>query len=182
MFLVDDEQAEVLEPDLFRQHRVGADDNIDRPVGQPGEERAGGDRLVDRIAGGKSAPLGSSAAQQAAAQPNVQAANGVAGLSQVLGGVNPATAAVTPVTGQVFTEIARGTEGDVEAALDAAHAAADSWGQTAPSARADVLLNIADRLEQNLEAIAVAEEHTDDSRPRATDRDVVRSTGSMARN
>lgn len=64
---------------------------------------------------------------------------------------------ITPVTGQVFTEIARGTEGDVEAALDAAHAAADSWGQTAPSARADVLLKIADRLEQNLEAIAVAE-------------------------
>lgn len=58
---------------------------------------------VDRIAGGKTQPLGSSAAQQAAAQPNVQVANGVAGLSQVLGGVDPATAAVTPVTGQAVT-------------------------------------------------------------------------------
>jgi aldehyde dehydrogenase len=63
----------------------------------------------------------------------------------------------TPVTGQVFCEIARSDASDVEKALDAAHAAAPAWGKTAPAGRARVLNLIADRMEQNLEAIAVAE-------------------------
>jgi aldehyde dehydrogenase len=64
---------------------------------------------------------------------------------------------ISPVTGKPFTEIARGTAEDVEAALDAAHAAADKWGRTSPTERADVLLKIADRLEANLESLAIAE-------------------------
>lgn len=64
---------------------------------------------------------------------------------------------ITPVTGQVFTEIARGTSEDIEAALDAAHAAAPAWGKTPAAARAQVLNKIADRLEENLEMLAVAE-------------------------
>ena len=36
----------------------------------------------------------------------------------------------TPVTGQTFTEIARGTAEDIELALDAAHGAAPAWGKT----------------------------------------------------
>ncbi|MUL48525.1 aldehyde dehydrogenase family protein [Mycobacterium sp. CBMA293] len=63
----------------------------------------------------------------------------------------------TPVTGQVFCEIARSDESDIEKALDAAHAAAPAWGKASPAARARVLNLIADRMEQNLEAIAVAE-------------------------
>ena len=63
----------------------------------------------------------------------------------------------TPVTGQVFTEIARGTADDVERALDAAHGAARAWGRTSPAERASILNRIADRMEENLEAIAVAE-------------------------
>jgi aldehyde dehydrogenase len=63
----------------------------------------------------------------------------------------------TPVTGQVFTEVARGTADDIEAALDAAHAAAPAWGRTAPAERANLLNKIADRMEQNLEKLAVAE-------------------------
>ena len=63
----------------------------------------------------------------------------------------------TPVTGEVFCEIARSDESDVEKALDAAHAAAPGWGKTSPADRARVLNLIADRMEQNLEAIAVAE-------------------------
>ncbi|MUL77283.1 aldehyde dehydrogenase [Mycolicibacterium sp. CBMA 226] len=63
----------------------------------------------------------------------------------------------TPVTGEVFIEIARSDESDIEKALDAAHAAAPAWGKTSPAARARVLNLIADRIEQNLEAIAVAE-------------------------
>ncbi|GCD48221.1 aldehyde dehydrogenase family protein [Streptomyces paromomycinus] len=63
----------------------------------------------------------------------------------------------TPVTGQPFTEIARGTAEDVERALDAAHAAAPAWGRTAPAERARVLNRIADRMEDNLQSLAVAE-------------------------
>jgi len=63
----------------------------------------------------------------------------------------------TPVNGQAFTEIARGTADDVERAIDAAEGAATAWGRTAPAERAGVLLAIADRMEQNLEKLAVAE-------------------------
>ena len=63
----------------------------------------------------------------------------------------------TPVTGQTFTEVARGTAEDVEAALDAAHAAAPAGGKTSVAERANILNKIADRIEQNLEALAVAE-------------------------
>jgi aldehyde dehydrogenase len=63
----------------------------------------------------------------------------------------------TPVTGQVFCEIARGTAGDIELALDAAHAAAPAWGRTSITDRANILNKIADRMEANLELLAVAE-------------------------
>jgi aldehyde dehydrogenase len=63
----------------------------------------------------------------------------------------------TPVTGQTFCEIARGTAEDIEAALDAAHAAAPAWGKTSAGDRANILNRIADRMEQNLEMLAVAE-------------------------
>ncbi|MBE9375334.1 aldehyde dehydrogenase family protein [Saccharopolyspora sp. HNM0983] len=63
----------------------------------------------------------------------------------------------TPVTGKTFTEIARGTADDVERALDAAEGAAPAWGRTPPAERAAVLLRIADRMEANLEKLAVAE-------------------------
>ncbi|MDQ6522978.1 aldehyde dehydrogenase family protein [Nocardioides sp. LHD-245] len=64
---------------------------------------------------------------------------------------------VSPVNGKAFTEIARGTAEDVEAALDAAHAAAPAWGRTSPAERATILNRIADRIEENLTALAVAE-------------------------
>ncbi|BDH59625.1 aldehyde dehydrogenase family protein [Tsukamurella sp. PLM1] len=63
----------------------------------------------------------------------------------------------SPVTGQVFCEVARSTAEDIELALDAAHAAAPAWGKTSATARANILNKIADRMEANLEAIAVAE-------------------------
>src|SRR5690242_20902306 len=63
----------------------------------------------------------------------------------------------TPVTGEAFTEIARGTADDVERALDAAHGAADAWGRTSVAERANILNKIADRMEANLEKLAVAE-------------------------
>ncbi|MCS3428634.1 aldehyde dehydrogenase [Leucobacter aridicollis] len=64
---------------------------------------------------------------------------------------------ITPVTGKAFCEIARGTAEDIEVALDAAHRAAPAWGKTSPAERAVILNKIADRMEANLEMIAVAE-------------------------
>ena len=46
---------------------------------------------------------------------------------------------------------------DIEKALDAAHAAADAWGKTSVQARSLILLQIADRIEQNLEMLAITE-------------------------
>ena len=63
----------------------------------------------------------------------------------------------TPVTGETFTEVARSTAEDVEKALDAAHAAAPAWGKTSATERANILNKMADRIEANLESIAIAE-------------------------
>ena len=64
---------------------------------------------------------------------------------------------ISPVTGEVFCEVARGTAEDVEAALDAAHAAAPGWARTPVAERARILNLVADRMEANLEKIALAE-------------------------
>jgi aldehyde dehydrogenase len=63
----------------------------------------------------------------------------------------------SPVTGKTFCEVARSTAEDIELALDAAHAAAPAWGRSSPGERASILNKIADRMEQNLEKLAVAE-------------------------
>jgi aldehyde dehydrogenase len=63
----------------------------------------------------------------------------------------------SPITGHTFCEVARGSAEDVERALDAAHGAAPAWGRTPAAERAGVLNRIADRMEANLEALAVAE-------------------------
>ncbi|WP_018229387.1 aldehyde dehydrogenase [Methyloversatilis universalis] len=64
---------------------------------------------------------------------------------------------ISPVTGKVFCQAARSQAADIELALDAAHKARDGWARTSPAARSAVLLKIADRLEANLELLAVAE-------------------------
>jgi aldehyde dehydrogenase len=64
---------------------------------------------------------------------------------------------VTPVTGEVFCEVARSTAEDIELALDAAHRAKEAWGKTSATERANILNKIADRIEENLEMLAVAE-------------------------
>ncbi len=64
---------------------------------------------------------------------------------------------VTPVTGKSFTSVPRSNAEDIEAALDAAHAAKGAWGRKSPTERSNVLLKIADRIEENLERLAYAE-------------------------
>ncbi|MDX8149828.1 aldehyde dehydrogenase family protein [Lentzea sp. BCCO 10_0061] len=64
---------------------------------------------------------------------------------------------VTPVTGEVFTEVARGTDADRARALHAASGAARAWGSTTARERATVLCEIADRIEEHATELAVAE-------------------------
>ena len=63
----------------------------------------------------------------------------------------------TPLTGLAIGEIARSDAADIDAALDAAHKARDAWGQTAPAERANILMKIAQRMEDNAELLATAE-------------------------
>ncbi|MGO9078532.1 MAG: aldehyde dehydrogenase [Streptosporangiaceae bacterium] len=63
----------------------------------------------------------------------------------------------SPVDGQTFCDVARSSAADIELALDAAHAAAGKWGRTSVTERANILNKIADRIEANLEKLAVAE-------------------------
>jgi len=63
----------------------------------------------------------------------------------------------SPINGKVVGQIARSDASDIEAALDAAHAAKDAWGQTSVAERARILNLMADRMEQNLQLLATAE-------------------------
>ena len=64
---------------------------------------------------------------------------------------------LSPITGQPVCEIARSTAEDIEAALDAAHAARDKWGSTSAAERAKMLNKIADVMEANLDLLALVE-------------------------
>ena len=63
----------------------------------------------------------------------------------------------SPINGALIAEFALSTPEDVERALDAAHAAKDQWARVSPAERARLLNRIADRLEDNLELLALAE-------------------------
>ncbi|MHA6265900.1 aldehyde dehydrogenase family protein [uncultured Aliiroseovarius sp.] len=64
---------------------------------------------------------------------------------------------VTPISGEVVCEVARSGAADIELALDAAHAAKEAWGKTSATERSNIILKIADRIEENLDIIATAE-------------------------
>lgn len=63
----------------------------------------------------------------------------------------------SPVDGNNFTRIPRSTEEDVELAIDAAWEAAKTWNKSSATDRNNLLLKIADAIEQNLEALAKIE-------------------------
>ncbi|MCO8171578.1 aldehyde dehydrogenase [Pseudomonas sp. 21LCFQ02] len=63
----------------------------------------------------------------------------------------------SPVDGSLIGEFPRSDSADINKALDAAHAAAEAWGKTSVQDRSLILLKIADRIEANLEQLAVAE-------------------------
>ncbi len=64
---------------------------------------------------------------------------------------------VSPISNEKICSVARSNEQDVEAALDAAHAAFTEWGKTDITTRSNILYKIADVLEKNLNLLAVAE-------------------------
>jgi aldehyde dehydrogenase len=64
---------------------------------------------------------------------------------------------ISPVNGKVVCQIARSTAEDIELALDAAHKAKDAWGKTSYTERSVILNKIADRIEQKLATLALAE-------------------------
>ncbi len=64
---------------------------------------------------------------------------------------------ISPVDGNSFTKIPRSKEADIELALDAAWEAAETWNRSSATERSNILLKIADRMEENLESLARAE-------------------------
>jgi aldehyde dehydrogenase len=66
-------------------------------------------------------------------------------------------ASISPVDGQEITSVARSTKEDIELALDAAHEAFKTWSKVSATQRSNILLKIADIMEQNLEYLAAVE-------------------------
>ncbi|MBP1736485.1 MAG: aldehyde dehydrogenase (acceptor) [Oscillospiraceae bacterium] len=62
-----------------------------------------------------------------------------------------------PATGELLAVCAEATREDVDSALDAAWAAFPAWKETDVAARADILLKIADRIDQNAAHLALVE-------------------------
>ena len=71
---------------------------------------------------------------------------------------------VSPISNEKICSVARSNEKDVDAALDAAHAAFPEWGKTDITTRSNILNNIADVIEKNLNLLATAE-CLDDGKP-----------------
>src|SRR5271157_6269512 len=64
---------------------------------------------------------------------------------------------LSPVTGTKLCQVARSTAADIELALDAAHKAKDAWGKTSVAERSNILIKIAEKMEANLELLAMVE-------------------------
>lgn len=71
---------------------------------------------------------------------------------------------LNPATGETFARIARGTEHDVELAVDAAERAFPLWSQMTAPQRSAILLRISARIREQLDELAHAET-TDNGKP-----------------
>jgi len=63
----------------------------------------------------------------------------------------------SPVDGSFVTRIPKSNKKDIDLAVEAAGAAAGAWGKTAVTERSNIMFKIADRIEQNLEKLALVE-------------------------
>jgi len=64
---------------------------------------------------------------------------------------------ISPIDGMAFTQAARGNAKDIDKAIDAAHKAFATWSKTSVTERSNMLLKIAQIVEDNLEYLAVIE-------------------------
>jgi len=64
---------------------------------------------------------------------------------------------ISPIDGKVFTQAARSTKEDIDLALDAAHLAFPTWSRSSVAYRSNLLLKIANVIEENLEYLAIVE-------------------------
>ena len=63
----------------------------------------------------------------------------------------------SPVDGSVIAQVARSNSKDIDLAVKAAGKAAADWGKSSATERSGILLKIADRIEANLEQLALVE-------------------------
>ncbi|MGP9722715.1 aldehyde dehydrogenase family protein [Corynebacterium sp. AOP40-9SA-29] len=87
---------------------------------------------------------------------------------------------VNPANGTTIAEVPRGDAGVVDTAVEAAVTAFDTWRDTTPKERADLLLAIADRIEENADVLARLEA-ADAGKPRMVADDDVAGTADIFR-
>jgi 1-pyrroline dehydrogenase len=64
---------------------------------------------------------------------------------------------LNPATGEVIAEVPRGSEADVDRAVEAAKSAFSEWRETTPGERAEALLKLADALEEHADELREVE-------------------------
>ncbi|HEY8627659.1 MAG TPA: gamma-aminobutyraldehyde dehydrogenase [Gaiellaceae bacterium] len=64
---------------------------------------------------------------------------------------------INPATGETIAEVPRGTQADVDRAVEAAKKAYEEWRDTTPGERAEMLLSLADLIDDNAEELAELE-------------------------
>jgi len=64
---------------------------------------------------------------------------------------------ISPIDGSKIAEVPRSGKKDIDLAVQAAHKAATRWAKTSASQRSEILFKIADRMQKNLEKLAIVE-------------------------
>jgi acyl-CoA reductase-like NAD-dependent aldehyde dehydrogenase len=64
---------------------------------------------------------------------------------------------LNPATGETIAQVPRGTQADVDRAVEAAKQALSEWFETTPAERAEALLGLASAIEDNAEELAELE-------------------------
>src|SRR5918999_6472809 len=67
---------------------------------------------------------------------------------------------LNPATGETIAEVPNGTQADVDRAVEAAKKALPEWRETTPQERAEMLLKLADALEEHSDELAAVESQT----------------------
>jgi aminobutyraldehyde dehydrogenase len=76
---------------------------------------------------------------------------------KLITGEGPSDAVLNPATGQKIVDIPEASPAQVNAAVEAANRAFQTWGRTTPAERASLLLKLAERIEQEANEIGALE-------------------------